>query len=237
LPRPYTYSPALLFLIDPEGHLVAKNTDVPGMYGVLQKLIYANASPRVAVERQKADDPRPWHEIVDKENVARSAAFSLVDGDMQDGSGGLNCLHDGVLPATADAPAQSLYFSMGTLEGRFKIDLGSAIPIAEINTYSRHKSSRGPQVYRLYVSDGTDPHFNPAPKIGTDPVTCGWKLVAVVDTRPESGPAGGRYIVHLSDPSGVLCRGRYLLFETFVTETADLWGHTFYSEIEVIHGH
>jgi len=237
LPRPYTYSPALLFLIDPEGHLVAKNTDVPGMYGVLQKLIYATPSARVAVERQKADDPRPWHEIVDKENVARSAAFSLVDGDMQDGSGGLNCLHDGVLPATADAPAQSFYFSMGTLEGRFKIDLGSTIPIPEINPYSRHKSSRGPQVYRLYVSDGTDPHFNPAPKIGTDPVTCGWKLVAVVDTRPESGPAGGRYIVHLSDPSGVLCRGRYLLFETFVTETADLWGHTFYSEIEVIHGH
>jgi RNA polymerase sigma factor (sigma-70 family) len=237
LPRPYTLSPSHLFLIDPDGHLVAKNTDVPGMFGVLAKLIPTSPPANVSIDRQNADDPSPWHQVAETDNLARGAAFSFVDSEANDGSAGLNALHDGVLPAAADAPRQNFYFRMGTLEGRFKIDLGSRVPIAQINTYSRHKSDRGPQIYKLYASDGTDPHFNPDPKIGTDPATCGWKLIASVDTCPQTGPAGGRYAVHVSDPSGELCRGRYVLFEAFVTETADTWGHTFYSEIEVIRGH
>lgn len=72
------------------------------------------------------------------------------------------------------------------------------------------------------------------PKIGTDPAACGWKQIASVDTRPQGPPSGGRYTVHITDLSGSLGNYRYLIFEPYVTETADLWGHTFYGEVEVI---
>ena len=75
--------------------------------------------------------------------------------------------------------------------------------------------------------------FNPGPKIGTDPASCGWTLVATVDTRPANQPPGGQYKVTITNPNGVLGKYRYLLFEMFPTETNDSWGHTFYSEITV----
>jgi len=108
-----------------------------------------------------------------------------------------------------------------------------------VSSYSWHKESRGPQVYKLYGSDGTSAGFNGAPKIGTDPATCGWNLVATVDTRPIGQPPGGQYKVTITKPdggNGALGRYRYLLFVTFPTETNDAWGHTFYSEIAVTRG-
>lgn len=237
LSRVYTLSPANLFLIGPEGRLVAKNTDVPGMFSVLQGALSAPQMPGVSVDRQLPGEEGAWETISGPDNVARHAVFSLVDGQIHSQSQRLDCLHDGVLPQNADAPAQCFFFEMGTMEGRFKIDLGSVIPIAQVNTYSWHKLDRGPQVYRLYAAAGDAPGFNPAPKIGTDPATCGWKQVAFVDTRPQSKPVGGRYTVHITDPSGALGSYRYLLFETYVSETADQYGHTFYGEVEVIRHH
>jgi hypothetical protein len=40
--------------------------------------------------------------------------------------------------------------------------------------------------------------------------------------------------VSVSDATGVLGKYRYLLFDLFVVETADEYGNTFYSEIDVI---
>ncbi len=237
LPREYTLSPAMLFLIGPDGRLVAKNTDVPGIFSVLQRVLSAPQMPGISVDRQLPGEEGQWDTASGEDNVARHAEFSLVDGQIHGQSRPLDCLHDGVLPGNADAPGSCFFFAMGTLEGRFKIDLGSVIPIAQVNTYSWHKLDRGPQVYKLYASAGDVPGFDPSPKIGTDPATRGWKQVAVVDTRPESKPVGGHYTVHITDPSGTLGSYRYLLFETYVTETADLWGHTFYGEVEVIRHH
>jgi RNA polymerase sigma factor (sigma-70 family) len=236
LPRVYTLSPAMLFLLDPDGRLVAKNTDVPGVFGVLERLLPARQGPNIQVDRQPPGKEGQWTVTSGADNVARHAAFSLVDGQLYNGSGPLDRLHDGALPGNADAPGQCLFFAMGTLEGRFKVGLGSTTPIAQINTYSWHKSDRGPQVYKLYAATGDERGFDSSPKIGTDPATSGWKQIAVVDTLPPAKPVGGRYTVHLADPSGSLGNYRYLLFETFVTETADTWGHTFYAEIEVIRG-
>ena len=110
------------------------------------------------------------------------------------------------------------------------MDFGSEIEIAQVNTYSWHPNSRGPQLYKLYASDGSDPKFNPDPKRGVDPSTCGWKLIALVSTLPEQGDDGGQYAASVSNVG----KYRYLLFDCYVTELYDNWGNTFYSEIDVI---
>jgi hypothetical protein len=178
------------------------------------------------------------------DNLAGRATFSIVDGAaaMSLGTGGLAALHDGKLPMREDVPAQCFFFDWGTIEGRLRMDFGQVVRVGEVHTFSWHKESRGPQVYKLYASDGTAANFNPAPKIGVDPATCGWTKLATVDTRPRGADGlpvrgakmGGRYAVNVHDPdTGELGRYRYLLFEMFITETEDQWGHTFYSEIEV----
>lgn len=168
-------------------------------------------------------------------DTATLAQFSLVDGSIPPGSGGLSALHDGRMPANSDAPGTCCFFQGGTLEARVKIDLGRAINIAQINTYSWHKGSRAPQFYRVFGSDGSASDFNAAPKVGVNPAKCGWTAIATVDTRPaKPHDMGGRDAVSVSDPSGSLANYRYLLFEMFVTETVDMYGHTFYGEIDVI---
>ena len=111
------------------------------------------------------------------------------------------------------------------------MDFTTTIEIAQVNTYSWHPNSRGPQLYKLYAADGSDPKFNPDPKRGIDPSTCGWKLIALVSTLPDSGDGGGQYASSVTDVG----KYRYLLFDCYVTELYDNWGNTFYSEIDVNH--
>lgn len=170
-------------------------------------------------------------------DAATGATFTIVDGvpPHLNGAGSLDKLHDGRMPLNQDQPAENFFFEFATIEGRVKIDLGKVIPVAQINTYSWHKSDRAPQMYKVYGSDGAAPNFNPAPKIGVDPAKCGWTKIATVDTRPYHKPkTGGRDGVSVSDSSGSLGNYRYLLFEMFITESKDTFGHTFYSEIDVV---
>ena len=55
-----------------------------------------------------------------------------------------------------------------------------------------------------------------------------------MSTIPERGEDGGQYGVSIDDQSGSLGKYRYLLFDCWVTEAADDWGNTFYSEIDVV---
>jgi hypothetical protein len=169
-----------------------------------------------------------------KDNAATRAKLILLDGEPDGNSAELSALTDGVLPEYDDQPAKNFFFAQGTGGGRFAMDLGSIVEIAQVNTYSWHPNTRGPQVYKLYVSDGSDPKFNTAPKGTVDPATCGWKLLATVDTRPREGGGGGQYGVSISDAGGSLGKIRYLLFDVYVTEADDDWGNTFYSEVNVI---
>jgi hypothetical protein len=114
------------------------------------------------------------------------------------------------------------------------VDLRRAIDIKQVNTYSWHPNTRGPQVYKLYASDGKDKVFNSQPKRGTDPRTCGWKLVAKIDTRPKDGQGGGQYGVSICDSNGTIGKFQYLLFDISRTEAIDPFGNTFYSEIDVV---
>jgi len=169
-----------------------------------------------------------------KDDAAATAKLLLLEGEADANGADLSALTDGVLPTEEDEPAKNFFFNAGTGGGRFRMDLRSAIDVLQINTYSWHPNTRGPQVYRLWASDGADPKFNPEPRGDIDPTTCGWKLIGVVDTRSKEGGDGGQYGVSISDPSGRLGKYRYLLFDCYVTETADDYGNTFYSEIDVL---
>ena len=186
--------------------------------------------------RQSVTASTPYQRVPapNADNAARNASVVIVDGRRAPNSGPPDRLVDGRMPTSEDAPTQNLKFEDGTLEGRVRFDLGSVMPIAQINSYSWHKDKRAPQVYKVYGSDGTAKNFDPAPKIGTDPAGCGWTKIALVDCRPREGPPGGRYAISISDSSGSLGNFRYILFLMFPAQTDDISGHTFYGEINII---
>lgn len=199
------------------------------------------ADAKVIVDRNEGDNATPAFKFERvpapaRDDAAARAKFTIVDGERDPNGGDLDQLNDGQLPSSSDEPATNFFFSQATDTGRLGIDLGSIIDVKQINTYSWHTDTRGPQVYKLYASDGSASGFNPAPKNGNDPTQAGWKLIASVDTRPAQGDPGGQYGVSISDPAGSLGKFRYLLMETSRTEHDDPFGNTFYSEIDVIDG-
>jgi hypothetical protein len=169
-----------------------------------------------------------------RDDAASKAKLTIVDGLLDNGSGTPAALIDGLLPTDEDEPGANFYFAARSFGGRVRMDLGSAIEIAQINSYSWHPNSRGPQLYKLYASDGSEAGLDLAPKRGVDPATRGWKLIGTVNTIPDHGQDGGQYGVSIIDKSGSLGRYRYLLFDCWVTEASDDFGNTFYSEIDVI---
>jgi len=169
-----------------------------------------------------------------KNDAAAKAKFTIVDGDRDENGGEIDKLNGGKLPTEEDQPEENFFFAQRADGGRIGIDLGNVIDVKEVNTYSWHPNTRGPQVYQLYASDGTGADFKAEPKRDTDPEKAGWKLVAKVDTRPKEGEGGGQYGVSISDGAGPLGKFRYLLLDVRETENDDPFGNTFYSEIDVI---
>ncbi len=169
-----------------------------------------------------------------KGDAAEKAKLTLVDGQ-RDGNGGeLSALNNGRLPREEDQPTENFFLRAGTDGGRIQIDLGSSIAIQQVNTYSWHGGSRGPQVYKLYGSDGGAAGFKAGPKRDADPESCGWRLIAKVDTRPKDGSGGGQHGASIADSAGTIGSYRYLLFDIARTESDDAFGNTFFSEIDVI---
>jgi Peptidase of plants and bacteria len=201
----------------------------------------ARSEVKVAFDRNEGDHATTEFKFKDvpspvKANAAINAKFAIVIGEKDDNSGELDVLHDGKLPAESDEPTTNFFFNAGTEGGRFSIDLGSAIDVKQVNTYSWHTDTRAPQLYNLFAADGSAAGFNVAPGKDVDPETVGWKLIAKVDTRPKTGESGGQYGVSISDSNGSLGKFRYLLIAATRTETDDDYGNTFFSEINVIDG-
>jgi hypothetical protein len=169
-----------------------------------------------------------------RNDAATKATFTIVDGRRDRNGGNLDKLHDGKVPIEEDQPPENFFFNAGTEGGRLLIDLGDAIEIKQVNTYSWHPNTRGPQLYKLYASNGKTKGFNQQPKNGTDPQTCGWELIATVDTRPRQGTGGGQYAVSISDSDGTIGRYQYILLDISATERSDPFGNTFFSEIDVV---
>jgi hypothetical protein len=210
-------------------------------FGVLLGAAAVRAEVKVDVDRNDLAHATPeFHFKVvpppSKDDAATGAKFKLADGQKDDNAGELAVLHDGKLPANQDEPESNFFFDAGTDGGRIVIDLGSATDVRQVNTYSWHTDTRAAQVYALYGADGTAAGFNVAPGKGVDPTTCGWKLLANVDTRPKSGEPGGQYGVSVSDSAGALGKFRYVLLAASRTEADDDFGNTFYSEVDVVAG-
>ena len=168
-----------------------------------------------------------------RNDAGSKAILTLVDAEPDGNSADLGVLTDGLLPDAEDQPRRNFFLNTGTGGGRLRMDLGAVIGIAQINSYSWHSNSRGPQVYRIWASDGAGPNFNPEPKGTVDPAKCGWKSIAIVDTRTDEED-GGQYGVSVTDLSGSLGKFRFLLFDLYPVEVADSSGNTFYSEIDVV---
>jgi peroxiredoxin len=241
LPEEYRNSGSSLYLLDPQGNVLAKDLDEITAYEAVEQVLGNRKATDavVRVEREpgaSADAQTAYRDVPapGPDTVSASALVTIVDGAPDGNSGQPHRLIDGRMPSVPDSPSQSFFFNTGTLEGRFRLDLPQLTSIQQINTYSWHTGTRAPQVYRVYGSDGSSKSLDPAPKIGTDPTTCGWTLIASVDTRPAKGTMGGRYAASIAAPKGTLGAYRQLLFVVFPTETNDEWGNTLYGEINVI---
>ena len=199
----------------------------------------AHADPKVTVDYNSSDDassefafktvPRP-----SATDAATKARFILLDGNQDANSGGLARLHDGKLPDNEDAADANFFFEPNSDGGLILVDLESTIAIRQINSYSWHTDTRAPQIYKVWGADGTAKNFNVLPKKGTPLADSGWTLIASVDTTATYGKKGGQYGVTIANPGADLGKYRYLLFDVSETETADPFGNTFYSEIDVI---
>jgi len=195
----------------------------------------ARAEVKVVIDRSDAAEFQENGVPAPSQNDAASKAkFSLIDGRRDSNSGPLEVLRDGRLPTKGDQPESNFFFDQKLDGGRIAIDLGHAIDVKQVNTYSWHPGRRGPQVYTLYAADGLARDFDGQPKKGREPTKCGWRLLTAVDTRPKSGEGGGLYGVSIADSVGIIGKYRYLLFDIFQTENDDSFGNTFYSEIDVV---
>jgi hypothetical protein len=205
--------------------------------GAFTSVTYAQV--RVTVDRNVGNSATPKFKFQhvpspSKDNVASKSKVSVIVGDTDVNSGNIRTLNDGLLPTDADRPSSNFFFSAGTDGGRIKIELPNAIDVAQVNTYSWHSGSRAPQVYNLFVSDGSDSKFNASPDENTDPASSGWRLITTVDTRPDEGGLGGQYGVSITDASRSLGKIRYLLFDVLPTNIEDPFSNTFFSEIDVV---
>lgn len=201
----------------------------------------ARADVKVTADHNDNDHATPEFKFAhvpspSKDDAATKAKFTIVEGEQDPNGAGLEALHDGLLPSEADEPAANFFFNAGTEGGRIGIDLGSVMPVEQVNTYSWHPNTRGPQVYKVYAADGKAEGFKADPKSGEDPAKLGWRLIAKVDTRPKDGAdAGGQYGVSVADDAKkALGEFRYILIDVARTESDDDFGNTFYSEIDVV---
>lgn len=169
-----------------------------------------------------------------KNDAGEKAKLTIVDGRRDRNGGNIEKLNDGKIPTEADQPAENFFFAANSEGGRLLLDLAALVEIKQVNTYSWHPNTRGPQFYKLYAADGKAQGFNPQPKNGNDPVTCGWRLVANVDTRPKEGTGGGQYGVGIADSEGALGKYQYLLLDISRTEQMDPFGNTFFGEIDIV---
>lgn len=195
----------------------------------IKTAVERNGDDRATAEFTFANVPRP-----SRTDAATRAEFTIVDGQVDGNSGNVEQLNDGRLPDEADVPEDNFFFAPRTDGGRLAVDLGGIIEVKQVNTYSWHPTTRGPQVYKLYAADGQTDGFDPRPGKSVDPEKHGWKHIAAIDTRSNNEPTGGQYGVSISDSDGALGKYRYLLFEISATEHDDAAGNTFYSEIDVI---
>ncbi len=169
------------------------------------------------------------------------ATLRIVQGLLDAKSGPVTVLNDGHAQHDADSPQESLFFGKDTC-GRILMDLGTAVSVSKVNTYSWHKSrqeptihSRAPQKYSLYGATGPS-----APPTDGDLPARGWTLIARVNTdgcseQPREMDPSAQQGVSITAASGSLGHYRYLLWEVQPTHSdhVPVSDSTFYGEFDV----
>jgi Peptidase of plants and bacteria len=167
-----------------------------------------------------------------KDDVASKAEYKVLRGKVDPNSAGLQALHNDKMPANEDQPSENFFFAAGTDGGCIEIDLGRAISVKQFASYSWHANTRAAQVYRLYGAVGDEDGLSHTITSTTEFAKSGWRLIASVDTRPESS-VGGQHGVSITGTDKPLGRFRYLLLDVSPTETVDAFGNTFFNEIDI----
>ncbi|MES2476778.1 MAG: basic secretory protein-like protein [Verrucomicrobiota bacterium] len=166
-------------------------------------------------------------------DAATNATFILTSGERSRNGADLKALQDGKIPTSSDAPQSNFFFQDGSSGGRIAVDLGKAITVKSIQTYSWHTGLRSSQVYKLYAATGEEKGFQAAPTAEIDPRAVGWKPIAKVDTRRKD--EAGQHLASVSGPRGEnLGKYRHVLFEFERTDAENGQSNTFLSEIDII---
>src|SRR5947209_1985159 len=102
-----------------------------GLCVILLAAAAARAEIKATVERNEGDAATPVFKFKKvpapaKENAARKAKVTIVDGANDDLGGGLEQVNDGKLPTEEDEPAANFFFAQNTDGGRLVVDLGKA---------------------------------------------------------------------------------------------------------------
>jgi hypothetical protein len=159
------------------------------------------------------------------------------------GSAPVDVLIDGRGQQQADAPRDSVFFADNTV-GTIILDLGQAIPVAKVNTYTWHQNGAVPenrlravQKFTLYGFVG-----EAEPPVDDTVGDVGWVRIARVDSdaffevdRPIERPA--QQGCSITAAHGDLGTYRYLRFDVQPT-VSEVHArkpphHAFYSEIDV----
>jgi len=250
LDRAYTSSPGT-YLIDAQGIVVGRIASYNSTaYGLLDKelgLMHRKAEGiTVAIEKLNAVSASrafPFQTIptISKDDAGQQAKFTIIDGPRAGFASTERIFNDGLGPRHDRDESLMFTFNFGCVEGRIGADLGKAIEVEQINTYAWYKDShRWAQVYRVYGADGSAPKFDAGPRIGTNPADVGWTFIAEVDTRTTAGGTElrdddrGQSGVSIQKEGGAIGKFRYLLFEIFADETRNIYGQTFWAEIDIV---
>lgn len=200
----------------------------------------ARGEVQVTVEVRPTNDARPTFKFdslpaPSDSDAGNLAKITLLDGRRDRNAQPLTSLVDGELAAHQDDPQKCFFFSGDG--GRVMLDLGRAIDIKQVNTYSWHTDVRSAQVYTLWVA-GDDARGGRLRRVGNDdPARFGWIRLADVDSHNTDGGRAGQVGVGIADPSGQsLGNYRYLLLDVEKSRPDNRFGNTFFTEIDVVDG-
>ena len=159
-------------------------------------------------------------------DLGSRARWQVISGKVDRNGGGIASMHDGKVPNGDFEPRTNFFFAAGSNGGLVHVNLGDAVDLKRITSYSRHFKNRGPQVFDLYAS------LSEKPPVGSgDLKTKEWVKLASIDTRDANRSMGGR---HTASLTGKIGRFRQLVFDIKPTEKKTPFGLTFFSEIDIV---
>lgn len=166
-------------------------------------------------------------------DVAHGKAFKVLAGSPHSASAPIAKLNDGPAQRNWDSVPESFFAADDATGLRIQVDLVTVEILAEINTFSWHRNSRSPQIYKVYgalAPSNNAPNFTAA--AFQDDLALnklGYKLIATVNMLPQSGGQSGVSI------AGKIGLYKYILFDIAPnTFSASVHRSTFYGEIDIV---